>query len=75
MSEYQHKALQKIHELYEEHNAEMGKGISFMSIMWKSISPSIPDMLKVIDEDEELFGRIRAFLETIMEAMQEDAGD
>ena len=72
LPQYNHKSILKVYELYQEHKDKMGKGIGMMSILWKSIAPSIPEMLHMIDEDEELLGKIKRFFTNLVEAMQED---
>ena len=69
---YKHKSIQKVYDLYQEHKGEMGKGFGMMSLLWKSIAPSIPELLLMVDEDEELLGKIKVFLGGIMGAMEED---
>ncbi len=69
---YKHKSILKLHELYEEHKREMGKGFGMMSLLWKAIAPSIPELLQMLDEDEELLSKIKVFLGEIIEAMKED---
>lgn len=70
--EYKHKAVQRLFEEYQKHKGEMSKGIGFMSLMWRSISPSVPELLKDLDNDPVMLGKIKAFIETIMEALKED---
>ncbi len=72
LPQYKHKGIQKVYELYQEHKKEMGKGVNMMSLMWRALAPNIPDYLHMIDEDEELLGKIKALVGSIMEAMRED---
>jgi len=69
---YKHKSILKLYELYEEHKGEMGKGFGMMSLLWKAIAPSIPELLQMVDDDEDLLGKIKVFLGEIMGAMEED---
>lgn len=70
--QYKHKGIQKVYELYQEHKKEMGKGVNMMSLMWRALAPNIPEYLHMIDEDEELLGKIKTLLGSVMEAMKED---
>jgi len=70
--EYKHKSVQSLSELYLKYDPELGKGVSPMTFLWKAVSPSIPDILKALDTDEEMIDKIRRFLARILEAMKED---
>ena len=72
LPEYKRKSIQKVYELYQEHKGEMGKGVNMMSLMWRALAPNIPEYLHMIDEDEELLGKIKALLGSVMGAMEED---
>jgi len=72
MTEYKHKSIQKLNELYQEHKDEMVKGFGMEALMWRAISPSVPEYFKALDEDEELLGKIKDFLGAIMDALRED---
>lgn len=72
MTEYQHKSVTKLSELYEKHKAELSKGMGMMSLMWKAISPSVPEILKGLDENPERLAQIKDFLEVIVKALRED---
>lgn len=74
-AEYQHKSVQRLHDEYQKHKGEMGKGIGFMSLMWRSVAPSVPELLKDLDNDPAMLGKIKAFMETIVEALKEDVGE
>lgn len=75
MPEYQHKSVQRLAELYEGYKDEIGKGAGFMGLMWKALSPSIPEILIALDQDEELLQKIYRFLDTIVTALKEDIGE
>jgi len=70
--EYQHKLCQKLYDLYLEHKGNLGKGLSMYSMLWRSIEPSVPDLLGILDSDEKLLGDVKRFLAQIMETMRED---
>ena len=70
--EYRHKSLERLEELYWEHKDKLGSSPSFVSILWRSVAPSVPDLLKRIDENDELFEQIRSFIKTLAVAMEED---
>ena len=72
MTEYKHKSITQLNELYQAHKDEMVKGFGMEALMWRAISPSVPEYFKVLDEDEELLGKIKTFLEAIMDALKED---
>lgn len=72
---YQHKSVQRLFDEYQKHKDEMSKGIGFMSLMWRSISPSVPELLKDLDNDPVMLGKIKTFLETVVGALKEDVGD
>ena len=59
-SDYKHKSVQRLFEEYQKHKGEMSKGIGFMSLMWRSIAPSVPELLKDLDNDPEMLGKIKA---------------
>lgn len=74
MTDYQHKSIIKLSELYEKHKKEMGSGMSFMAMMWKALSPQIPDILKGLDDNPEMLAKIKVFLGEIAKTMEEDMG-
>lgn len=70
---YKHRICQKLHELYLEHKDRLGKGVSMHSILWRSVSPSIPDLLATLDEDEELRRKILDFVKQLKVIEDEEA--
>lgn len=72
MIDYQHKSIQKLSELYEKHKAELGRGMGMMNLMWKALSPQIPEILQGLDENPERLSQIKGFLEEIVKALRED---
>lgn len=69
---FEHKSLQKLFQLYMEHKNTLGKGMGVMGMMWRSLAPSIPDVLEILDEDEEVYRKIKSFLLSITETMKEE---
>ena len=72
MTDYQHKAVTQLAELYDKHKDELGKGIGMMALLWKAVSPQIPEILQGLDENPERLMQIKGFLEEIVEALRED---
>lgn len=72
MTDYQHKSVIKLAELYEQHKKEMGSGFGFMAMMWKAISPEVPIILGQLDKSPELIAKMKTFFETLVTAMRED---
>ena len=73
--EYKHKAVQKLYGLYQEHKDELGKGISPMTMIWRSISPGVPDMLKVLDDEPDMLAKLKGFVDSLSQALKEDVGE
>ena len=75
MPEYQHRSVIKLSELYEKHKDEIGKGAGMMGLLWKALGPSVPELLVALDSDEKLLGKIKAFLQTVLETFEEDTNN
>ena len=67
---YRHTSCQKLHELYLEYKDELGKGASMYAILWRSIAPSVPELIATLDEDEELLRKIKDFTRQLLDAME-----
>lgn len=70
---FNHKGVQKLHELYLEYNEELKKAKGMWSLLWRSIAPSIPELLTHIDEDDGMRQTIKAIVDKVAEAFKEDA--
>ena len=75
MNVYKHKSIQKLAGLHEAHKERMGEGFGWHSMLWKSISPTIPLILQQADNDESFLAKARGFLKTIMDALDEDLSE
>ena len=69
---YRHRICQRLYELYLEHKDRLGEGASLHAILWKSIAPSVPELLATIDEDEELLRKIKNFVKQLLDVVEED---
>ena len=69
---YKHRICQKLHELYVEHKDRLGKGVSMYSILWRSVAPSIPELLTTVDEDAELREKIVDFIKQLLRVIEDE---
>jgi len=69
---YEHKIIEKADELFKQHKKELGKGGGMLSLVWKALAPSIPQMLEEFDKDEELLEKAKAFIKKIAEIAEEE---
>ena len=69
---YKHRICQKLYELYLGYKDRLGEGVSIYSILWKSISPSVPELLRAIDEDKELRGKIKDFIKQLLRVIEDE---
>jgi len=69
---YKHRICQKLHELYVEYKDRLGEGVSMYSILWRSVAPSIPELLTTIDEDAELREKIVDFIKQLLKVIEDE---
>jgi len=71
---FKHKGVQKLYELYQEYKGKLGGGHSFSmaSILWKSVSPEIPNLLAHLDDDDDMRKTVSEVVEKVAEALKED---
>lgn len=73
MTDYKHESIAKLDELFHKHREELGKDAGMgMGMMWKAISPTIPEILIGLDNDEDMLGKIATFIRMISDAFEED---
>lgn len=70
---FEHKGIQKLYELYKEYDEKLKAGKGVWVLLWRSIGPSIPELLAQVDENDELRETISAAVTKIAEAFKEDA--
>lgn len=71
--EFNHKGVQKLYELYKEYDEELKKAKGMWAILWRSIGPSIPELLAHIDENDEKRKTIKELVVKVAEAFKDDA--
>ncbi len=69
---YNRQSCQQLYNLYLKQNDQLGKGLSMEALMWKAISPSVPELIAIIDNDETLFAKIKGFAKQMVEVMEAD---
>lgn len=73
--EYQHSSIRELRNLYEEYKDKLGHGGGMMRIMWMAVKPSIPQMLRDLDNNPELLVQAKPFLQRILAALEQDVGN
>jgi len=72
-SEFKHTSIKVLYKLYEEYDEQLGKGFGMMQIIWKSVSPQVPDMLAGLDKNPELLKKIAGVLVPLAEELRKEA--
>jgi len=72
---FKHEGVQRLYELYLEYKEKMSGGskLSMASLLWRSVSPEIPNLLAHLDEDDEARKTIKEIVGKVAEAFKEDA--
>jgi len=71
---FKHEGVQKLYELYLEYKEKMSSGskLSMASLLWRSVSPEIPNLLAHLDEDDEARKTIKEIVGKVAEAFKDD---
>jgi len=73
IEEYKHKTICKLWELFQGFNKTYSPN-GMWGMIWKAVSPAIPELLKGLDEDDgaraQIFGIVTQFAEAIKEEEQ-----
>lgn len=69
---YQTKFAQKAAEIYERYKSEV---TGSAGMVLKAFAPSIPTVLRYIDDDAELRQKLGDMLKELSEALEEDSGN
>ena len=69
---YKHRICQKLYELYLEYRDRLGEGGTMHAILWKSIAPSVPELLATIDEDEEFLRKVKDFIKQLLRVIEDE---
>jgi len=70
--EYKSKAIQSLSQLYLKWDEYIkSQKTSLWVMMWRAISPSLPQLLQALDEDDELrqklINKVREIADTLVE--------
>ena len=71
MEKYHSEFVRKLYRLYEQHGEELASSKGMWGMLFLSLRGEIPGLLQMLDEDEEMRGKVEAFIKEVAATLAE----
>jgi len=66
------KAVDQLRSLYTKYNAELRKTSGMGAMMWRAVSPTIPELLTGLEGNPDILLKALPVLKGLVEAIEDD---